>query len=196
MHIEPTSLLENGVATTNYDLERGLCGGSQGLDWGDNKKIEEAVVDTKDDEDKAKDPWEKNKRLKREKMHKKRLSKAKKKACLEAEKADNDKKPSNKDADFLVSTVAAFAGLSALVAISLGPFAPVAAFSGPLTPASITLSPANATSASVSICPSFFSFLIWPSPFFFPTRHTTPTFPFLMQVFRFILLPLEDNYSV
>lgn len=55
MYIRPTKLLENGAVTANYDLEGRLCGGSQNLDWGDNKKIEEAVADAKDNKNKAKD---------------------------------------------------------------------------------------------------------------------------------------------
>lgn len=54
MHIEPTKLLENSGATINYDLEGKLCGKSWGLDWGDNKKIEEVVATAKDNKDKAK----------------------------------------------------------------------------------------------------------------------------------------------
>ena len=65
MHIGLTKLLEDGATTTNYDSEGRLCRESQGLDWGDDKEIEEVVADARDDKDKAEDPQEKNKRLKR-----------------------------------------------------------------------------------------------------------------------------------
>ena len=80
MHIGPARLLEDNAITTNYDSKKRLCGRFPGLDWDDNKKIEKAVANTEDNENIAKDPWEKNKKLKKEKMCKKCLSKAKKKA--------------------------------------------------------------------------------------------------------------------
>ena len=56
MHIGPTRLLEDSVATPDCDSEERFYGGTQGLDWDDNKKIEEAVADIKDNKNKAKDP--------------------------------------------------------------------------------------------------------------------------------------------
>lgn len=69
MHIGPTKLLEDSATIANYDSEGRFCEGSQSLDWDDNRKIEEIVVDAKNNEDEAKDPWKKKKRLKKEKMH-------------------------------------------------------------------------------------------------------------------------------
>lgn len=77
MHIGPTRLLEDGAAIANYDSERRFCGGFWGLDLDDNKKIEEVVANAKNNKDKTKDPWKKNKRLKKKKIRNKRLSKAK-----------------------------------------------------------------------------------------------------------------------
>lgn len=54
MHIGLTRLLEDGVVTTYYDLNGRLCGGFQDLDWGDDKKIEEAMANTKNNENKVK----------------------------------------------------------------------------------------------------------------------------------------------
>lgn len=80
MHIGLTKLSENNAAIADYDLEGRHCRWSQGLDWGNDKKIEEAVANAEDNKDEAEDPGEKNKRLKRVKMRQKRLSKAKKKS--------------------------------------------------------------------------------------------------------------------
>lgn len=79
MYIGPTRLLENGAAIANYHLEKKLCKGSQVLNWGNNKEIDETVVDAEDNKNKAENPQKKNIKLKKMKMHKKHLSKAKKK---------------------------------------------------------------------------------------------------------------------
>lgn len=55
------------------------------------------MADVKDNEDKLENPWEKNKRLKRKKIHQKCLSKAKKKTRLEAKEVDNNKKTGNNE---------------------------------------------------------------------------------------------------
>ena len=56
MHIRFTRLLEDSVATANYDLEGKLYEKFQDLNWGDNRKIEEAMTNVKDDKDEVKDP--------------------------------------------------------------------------------------------------------------------------------------------
>lgn len=73
MHIGSTKLLENGAATANYDSKKRLYGVFQGLNWGNGQEIKEVVADKKDDKDKAKDFWEKNKKPKKEKMRQKHL---------------------------------------------------------------------------------------------------------------------------
>lgn len=55
MHIGPTRLLEDNATTDNYDSEGKLYGGSQGLDQSDNRKIEEAIVNVKDNKNKVED---------------------------------------------------------------------------------------------------------------------------------------------
>ena len=177
MHIVPTRLLEDGITTANYDLKGKLCEGSQGLDWGDDKEIIEAVADVKDDKDKVEDPREKNRRLKREKMRQKHLSKANKKACLKIKKANNDEKAGDdknvgddKDTNLLApvdaaspslsAPVAAFFGFLIPVAITLSLLIPVATSPGPLTSSSVNSSPASAMGASIAICPSLLSFFV------------------------------------
>lgn len=67
------------------------------------------MADVKDNKDKVKNPWKKNKKLKKEKMCKKRLSKTKKKACLEAKKANNNEEVGDdKDTSLFAPTVAIF----------------------------------------------------------------------------------------
>lgn len=136
-----TKFLEKDTITANYDLEGKLCRGFKNLDWVDNKKIEEAIATTKDNEDKLEDFWKKNKILKR---------KAEKKACLEAKKAKNNKKASNsKDVNFL-TFVLIFPNLLAFIALFFGLFAhtitafhgflaPVAAFPGFFAPIATSL---------------------------------------------------------
>lgn len=56
MQIGPTKLLKDGAIIADYDLQGRLCGGSQNLDWDDNRRIQEAIANLKDNEDKVKDP--------------------------------------------------------------------------------------------------------------------------------------------
>lgn len=49
-------LFEDSVATANYNSEERVCGGSQGLEWGDNKEIKRAMTDVKDNKNKVEDP--------------------------------------------------------------------------------------------------------------------------------------------
>ena len=207
MYIGLTRLLENSAVTANYDLEGRLCGRFQDLNCRDDKKIREAMANVKDNKDKVEDPQEKNKRLKKEKMCKKHLSKAEKKACLKAKKADNNKKAgNNKDAGLLAPAITISPDFFASVAASFGPPTSVTAsfglptsvttFSGPLTPAFVTPSPIIAISTSIFVHSLLFSFLVWPSLFFFPARYTTLTSLSPMQVFRYISLPLKDDYSI
>lgn len=79
IHIGLTKLFENSSITINYNSKGRLYRKSQSLDWGDDRKIEETVADAEDNENKAKNPWKKNKKQKKEKMRQKHLSKAKKK---------------------------------------------------------------------------------------------------------------------
>lgn len=170
---------------------------------GNDRKIEEAVANAKDNEDKAEDLWEKIKRLKREKMRQKRLLKAKKKARLKAKEVDDNKKAGNnknagddKDASPFAPTVAASPGLPTPIAAFLGFLAPVPASFGRLTPISVNLSLANSTGVCVAVCPSLFSFLVWPSLFSFPACHTTPISFSPMRVLKSTSLPLKDDYVV
>lgn len=55
IYIGPTRLLEDCTITANNNLEGRLYGESQSLDWGDDREIEEAITDAKDNKDKAKD---------------------------------------------------------------------------------------------------------------------------------------------
>lgn len=82
MHIGPTRLLDNSAAIAEYDSEGRLFGRPEGVDWGDNKKIEEALA-AMDKDEQEENPWKKNTRLKKEKMRKKCLLK---KACQEVKK--------------------------------------------------------------------------------------------------------------
>lgn len=211
MHIRSTRLLKDDAATASYESEGRLYGRSQGLEQGDNRKIEEAVANTEDNKDEVEDPQKKNKRLKREKMYQKHLSKAKKKACLEAKEVDNDKNASNnknesddKETGFSAPAVVASSGHLTPVTTSLDTFAPVAVFldllapdaasPGPLTPSSINLSPASATGTSVAVCSSLFPFPIWFSLFSFLARHTTLISLSPIRVLKSTSLPLEDDY--
>lgn len=182
MHIESTRLLEDDVVITNYDSEERFFGGSQDLNWGDDKEIEKAMTDVKDNKDKVEDPREKNKRMKREKIRQKYLSKAKKKACLEANKIDNNEKVGNnknagddKDVGLSAPVIAISLGLSASITTSLNLLAPIATslgfsvsvaiFLNFLTPDSVNPSCVSATDASVTVCLSLFFFPIQPSLF-------------------------------
>lgn len=183
------------------------------MDWDDDRKTKEAVGDAKESKYKAKDSREGNKRLKREKICQKPLSKAEKKACLEVKEVDDNKKADDnkntdddKDASFFASAFAIFLGLPTPiiaflgpptpVAASLGLFAPVAAFSNLSTCGFVNPSPASATGTSITVCPSFLSFFIRSFLFFFPTHHTTPISPSPMQVLRSTSLLLEDDYAI
>lgn len=149
------------------------------------------MTDIKDNKDKAEDHRERNKRMKREKIRKKCLSKSEKKARLETKEAGNDKNASSS-----TPTIAVFLSLSTPVGTSLNPLTPVATPPSSSTPASVTSSPASAISTSVSVYISPFSFPVQPSPFFFPARHTTLTFFSPMQVFRSTQLPLDHDYVI
>ena len=90
-------------------------------------------------------------------MHKKHLLKAKKKACLKAKKAGDNKDASNdKDASPFAPTIAISPGFLASIAAYLSLFTLAASSSSALTPASIIPSSTNAIGASVSICLFFF----------------------------------------
>lgn len=200
MYIRLSRLLEDDIAITNYDSKGRFCEKSQGLNWGDNREIEEALADAEDNKDKAEDSWKKNKRVKREKMCKKRLLKAEKKACLKAKDANNNKKAydikdasNDKNAYSPTPTVTNSPGFLASITIFLDPLAPVAASPGPSTPASVNFSPISTIGASVSVGLSPFSFSVRLFLFSFPACHTTPTSPSPMRVFRSILLPLKDD---
>lgn len=69
MQIGPTRLIQNDAATANYNSEEKLCKEFRDLDWDNNREIEEAMAEVKDDKNETKDSQEKNKRLKKEKMH-------------------------------------------------------------------------------------------------------------------------------
>lgn len=75
MHIGPTRLLEDSAPTAEYDSKRRLLGGIEGVDWGDDREIEEALAAVDEDSDEEETSREKKKRLKKEKMRQKRLSK-------------------------------------------------------------------------------------------------------------------------
>lgn len=161
------------------------------------------MADVEDNKDKVEDPQEKNKRSKKGKIHQKGLSKVEKKACLEVKNINNDKKAienknanNDKNVGSPTPAVAAFPGFLALVATSFDPLVSIAFSSGLLTHDFVNPSSTNTTDASVAICSSFFSFLVWLSLFSFPARYTTPISPSLKQVPRFISLLLEDDYTV
>lgn len=115
--------------------------------------------------------------------------KSRKKARLEAKKADNNKKADDdkksgnkkingdKDAGFPAPAVTISFGFLAPIIAFLGLSAPVAAFFGPLTSAFVTSSSVNATDASVVVRPAFFSFLVWSLLFSFPPAILFPPPP-------------------
>lgn len=61
MHIESTRLLENGAFNLKFNKNRRLHIGFTSLDWNDSIKIEETIIMDKNDKDKVKDSWERNK---------------------------------------------------------------------------------------------------------------------------------------
>ncbi len=69
-HIGLTRLLKNSAFHAEFDAEGRLCPESTSLDWNERSKIERAIAADKDEED-EKNPWEKNKQLKREKQRQK-----------------------------------------------------------------------------------------------------------------------------
>lgn len=136
-------------------------------------------------------------------MYQKRLSKVKKKVCLEAKKAKNNKKHSNnknagnhKDASPLAPTVVTSPDYPIPIATFFSLFAPVATSPDLSTLGSINASPTSTTSTSIIICFSPFSFSVWPSLLYFLTCYTTPISSSLIQVFRSILLIFKDDYAV
>ena len=121
-------------------------------------------------------------------MRQKCLSKDKKKACLKAKKANDNKIVDNdKDTGPLSPAIVASPGPPAPVTTSFNLFAPVAASldllasvaasSDFLTSGSINLSLISAMGASIAVCPSLFSFPVRLFPFSFPAHHTTPISP-------------------
>lgn len=158
------------------------------------------MANDKNDKDKAKDFRKKNKRLKRERIYKKRLSKTEKKDCLKAKEAD-DNKEAGDDKDtcpsvsaivaffgFLAHVVTASPGYSVIVAAFLSLSALIVAFVGSLTPISVISSLVSAIGASISFCFSFFSFLVRLFLFSSPARHITPNSSSPRRVLRSILL--------
>lgn len=87
IQIKLTIFLKNNTAIANYDLKGRLSQGSQELDQDDNKKIEKAVAAVINNKNKAKNPGKKNKRLKKEKIYQKSLSKTKKKNLPKGQKS-------------------------------------------------------------------------------------------------------------
>lgn len=76
IYIRPTRLLKDRIPNTEFDADEKLYPRSIGLDWDDSGKIEEAIATDEDDEDEKKDPWKKNRQLKREKQYQKQVVKA------------------------------------------------------------------------------------------------------------------------
>lgn len=60
IYLELTRLLEEGAPNAQDDLEERLDGEYAGLDWGDNAKIQEAMVVIEDDKKEEKYPQEKS----------------------------------------------------------------------------------------------------------------------------------------
>lgn len=136
-------------------------------------------------------------------MCQKHLLKAKKKTRLKAKKTDDNKKAGNdknagndKDTGPLAFAIATFSGPPTPVTTFFSFLAPITAFPSPSTPGSVSLSSTSVTGASVAVCLSPFSFLVWPFLYSFPAYYTTPISFFLMQVLRSILLLLNDDYAV
>ena len=92
MHIRPTRLLENGAFNIEFDADNRLCLGSIGFDWDDSAKIKKAIAANKDNKDKEKNLWERNRQLKRQKQCQKQSAKAKSclKTCHQADHDNND----------------------------------------------------------------------------------------------------------
>lgn len=76
IHIGSTRLLENSALYAEYNLEERLHRRYIGLDWGGSVKHKEALATNNDDKDKVKDPKEKNRQLKREKLYQKPVAAA------------------------------------------------------------------------------------------------------------------------
>ena len=67
MYISLTNLSDNRASNADFDTNGRLYQGSNDLDWDNRAKIEEVIIVDKDNKDKEKDPWKKNRQLKRQK---------------------------------------------------------------------------------------------------------------------------------
>lgn len=68
MHIGLTKFLEIGPLNVEYDLKKRLYERCANTNWGNNDEIKEVIAANINKDNNKKDPWEKNRRFKKEKQ--------------------------------------------------------------------------------------------------------------------------------